>query len=409
MSDYISVDDALQSILPQIPEAASQRTQLGNCRARHLARPVNAPWSSPRFDNSAMDGYALRYADVEDVPATLEIAGEASAGNPADEVLSEGQAIRISTGAALPSGADTVIRQERCRTGDDGTVTVEKLPSSGRGANIRRAGVYLDADQPALEVGTRLGGAEIGLLASFGQSVVTTFAPPRVAIISTGDELVELDDDPGPGQIVNSNSYMLEALSEEFGATPRVYPTAPDDRRAIEETYRRAIAECDMVLSSGGVSVGDHDHVGAVLDELSDGMSFWKVRMKPGKPLAFGVAHADEKPVPLIGLPGNPASSFVGFHLFVRPALAVAQGVDAADAPLARIDATLRGTARGSSGRRAFLAGSARPTGDGLLFEPRAHQSSGNPALFAAANALGIVDRGIDALDDGATIPVHVL
>ncbi len=408
MPKFISVEEALEFILSRIPTMGAERTQLGDALGRRLAEPVEAPWNSPRFDNSAMDGFALRFDDLDGVPTTLEIAGVSAAGNPSSEVVDKGQAFRISTGAALPSGADTVVPRELCDA-DTLEVTINKAPKRGRGANIRRTGVYLQAGQTALGEGIRLGGAELGLLASFGKPVVLTHSRPRVAIISTGDELVELGEEPKAGQIVNSNAYMLEGLLRSHGATPRVYPTAPDRRQDIEATYRRAVDECDLVLSTGGVSVGDHDHVGRVVDDLSGGMTFWKVRIKPGKPLAFGTASAGRRPVPLIGLPGNPGAGFVAFHVFVRPALAVAQGADAATAPLPRTTAVLQGTARGSRGRRAYLAGRATPTGDVLSFEPFDHQSSGNPALFSAANALGIVEEGRKPLKDGAQLPIHLL
>ena len=408
MSDFITVDDALAEVLARIPDTAVERIHLGLGAERRLAESVEAPWNSPRFDNSAMDGFALRWADLKSVPTTLEITGISAAGSPSSEVVTEGQAFRISTGAAVPSGADTVVPRELCDA-DTLEVTVKQRPKRGEGANIRRTGTYLKAGEAALSPGTRLGGAEIGLLASFGKPVVAVHARPRVAIISTGDELVELGEEPTSGQIVNSNAYMLEALVEANGGIPQVFPIVADRRKDTVATFVRAIASCDMVLSSGGVSVGDHDHVRSVVDELTGGMTFWKVKMKPGKPLAFGVAHLDTHAVPIIGLPGNPASSFVGFHLFVRPALEVAQGASPTDAPLPRIEASLAGPVRGSRGRRAYLAGRAIPTGHGITFEPRRNQSSGNPALFADANALGIVEEGREMLKEGAQIPIHLL
>jgi molybdopterin molybdotransferase len=408
MSTFIAVEDAQEQILSGIPLTSVERVHLGAGADRFLATSIRAPWNSPRFDNSAMDGYALRWDDLTPLPATLDIAGESSAGTPADRVVQPGQAFRISTGAAIPSGADTVVPRELCEAGPE-RVTVEESPSKGKGANIRYAGTYLSAGDTAIMAGTQLGGAEIGLLASFGRPIIEVHARPRVGIISTGDELVDLGQTPGPGQIINSNAYMLEALVARHGGIPRVYPTAPDDRRAIAETFKRAIADCDLVLSSGGVSVGDHDHVGQVVDELCEGMTFWKVRMKPGKPLAFGRANPKGRAVPIIGLPGNPGAGFVAFHLYIRPALAVAQGASIAEAPLPQTRAILNGGARGSRGRRAYLAGRVTSEGPNLAFQPLPHQSSGNPALFAGANALGIVEEGRGRLDDGADIAVHLL
>lgn len=408
MSEFIAVEDALAEILANIPDTGPERIHLGNSRGRRLVGSVEAPWNSPRFDNSAMDGFALRFDDLDEVPTTLEITGVSAAGSPSSEVVTAGKAFRISTGAAIPSGADTVVPRELCDA-NSLEVTVNERPRKGRGANIRETGNYLKAGEAALEDGNRLGGAEIGLLASFGKPIVTVYSRPQVGIISTGDELVELGETPKSGQIVNSNAYMLEALVASHGGIPRVFPTVADRRDQTVATFQRAVAECDMVLSSGGVSVGDHDHVRSVVDDLTGGMTFWKVRMKPGKPLAFGLTQNEGHPVPILGLPGNPGASFVGFHLFVRPALNVAQGADLAGAPLPLVDAQLTRRVRGSRGRRTYLSGRAKPSGDGITFEPHEHQSSGNPALFANANALGIVDEGRDHIEKGAPIEIHLL
>ncbi len=408
MSKFIAVEEAISHILSRIPVTSGERIHLGKSQGRCLLRAIDAPFNSPRFDNSAMDGFAVRWDDIDPVPSTLAIRGVSAAGHPSAEVVVAGQAFQISTGAPIPSGADTVVPRELCEV-DGEEVTINELPGSDRGANIRLAGTYLQAGEPALQPGRALTGADVGLLVSFNRPVIEVHRQPRVAIISTGDELVELGDEVGPGQIINSNAYMLESLVARFGGIPIVYPIVPDDRDATVDTFQEAVASADLVISSGGVSVGDHDHVRDVLDEISGGMTFWKVRMKPGKPLAFGIARSDQRRVPLIGLPGNPASSFVGFHHFVRPALAVAQGTSIDDAPLARITATLRGEVSGSRGRRVYTAGRALPGDDGLIFEAISNQSSGNPALFAGANAFGIVEEGQTGLSDGAPISVHLL
>ncbi len=409
MPTFIAVEEAQEQILSRIPATSVERVHLGAGAGRFLAKPIRAPWNSPRFDNSAMDGYALRWDDLNPIPVTLDITGESAAGSPADQVVQPGQAFVISTGAAIPSGADTVVPRELCNA-VEGRVTIEESPAAGKGANIRYGGTYMSAGDTAIWPGTKLGGAEIGMIASFGRPIVEVHARPRVAIISTGSELVDLGQTPGPGQIINSNAYMLEALVTDHGGVPRVYPTAPDDRQAIYRTFQQAVADCDLVLSSGGVSVGDHDHVGSVVDELCDGMTFWKVRIKPGKPLAFGVAHSGTRPVPLIGLPGNPGAGFVSFHLYVRPALAVAQGASIAEAPLPHTTAVLRGgQVNGSRGRRTYLAGRVSSEGQSLAFQPRPHQSSGNPALFAGINALGIIEEGRSHVKDGSEITIHLL
>lgn len=411
MTKFVSVEHARGAILDRIPLTGVERVHLLQARGRYLAEAIKAPWSSPRFDNSAMDGVALRWDDLSNIPETLSVHGESAAGHPSPEVLQEGQAFRISTGAPVPPGADTVVPRELCEFDDD-QVTIVERPSAGKGANIRYQGTYLEAQEPALLPGTRIDGAAMGLLASFNEVMVTVGARPRVAVVSTGDELVDLGKNPGPGQIVNSNAYLLASLIDECGATPRIYPTAKDDRQAIESAYRRAINECDFVVSSGGVSVGDHDHVRAVLAELAGGMTFWKVRMKPGKPLAFGVASDSGTDVPLIGLPGNPGACFVAFHLFLRPALAVAQGARPATSGPQRVQATLAGSdLRGSRSRRVYAGGRLIPGARGELsrFEPAPHQSSGNPTLFAGCNALGIVDDDAPGIEVGDPVDVLLL
>ena len=408
MSRFISVEDALDHIVDHIPTTGAERVQLADARRRVLAAAVDAPEDSPRFDNSAMDGFALRFSDIETVPTTLDITGESAAGAPSDATVGDGEAFRISTGAKLPDGADTVVRSELCEDREQ-TVVVNEQPGRAKGANIRRKATYLAAGEPALDAGQRIGGAEIGMLVSFGRSVVSVYRRPTVAIISTGDELVELGDTPGPGQIINSNAYMLEALVAEHGGVPVVFPIAADRRDVVEETYRRAVNDCDLVVSTGGVSVGAHDHVGDVVDELTGGMTFWKVRMKPGKPLAFGSADTSAGTVPLIGLPGNPGAAFVGFQLFVRPAVGTAQGIAPDEATLPTVEATLTGSARGSRGRRAYLAGQLTHSDQGPRFHAFSHQSSGNPALFANCNALGIVEQGRGKLSAGDPLPVHLL
>lgn len=402
MSQFISVEDALEHILNAAPNPGIERVSLPEAAGRYLAKVVNAPADVPAFDNSAMDGVVVRRDDLASLPVTLPIVGESAAGHPAHRELGDGEAMRISTGARIPDGADQVVPRELCDFGDD-EVTLLERPDHD---HIRRCGEYLAAGRPALFPGQRLDAAAVGLLASFNIAAPSVMRRPTVAIVATGDELVEVGAQPGPGQIINSNAYMIEALVRSCGATPRVFPITSDSYDAVSETFARASATSDLVISIGGVSVGEHDHVRRVLDEVSRGMTFWKIRMKPGKPLAFGTT---ERGVALVGLPGNPASSFVGFQLFVRPLLACAQGVPRDQASLPRVNAVLDAPAKGAGGRRAYLAGQWYAQRGIIRFAPLSDQSSGNPALFAGANALGIVDEGVGELNAGASLPVLLL
>ncbi len=408
MEEFISVDKAQQKILSRIGRTHSERIALTHASGRTLAKAVNAPEDSPRFDNSAMDGYAVRFDDLATLPRTLEITDTIAAGSVSNQTLQAGQAMRIMTGAPIPPGADTVIQQELCdRDGDH--VIVRELPRGQQGANIRYAGTYMKTGQPVVRQGSVISPADIGILATFRTSIVEVYRQPVVAILSTGEELVEIDQPPGPGQIVNSNAYMLEALVRQAGAIPIVLPIARDNRQEIHAAFTNAINTADIVVSSGGVSVGDFDFVREVLDDLSGGMEFWRIRLKPGKPLAFGIAN-NQRATPIIGLPGNPASSFVGFHLFVKPALAIASGQSLAQAMPDTIRAQLSATVHGARGRRAYISGRLNfQTGHDAIFDPGGDQSSGNAALFCGSNALAFVEEGVRELQAGDSIDVILL
>lgn len=409
MDQFIDVEEARDQILAALPVMSAERVLLSNALGRILARDIIAPEDAPRFDNSAMDGFALRAADLHTLPARLEVLETISAGTLATGGVSEGQAMKIMTGAPLPQGADTVVPRELCQTPEEGWVLVNERPSGGVGANIRRAGSYMRAGHSVMSAGSLISPAEISTLASFQKSVVDVARRPVVAIVSTGDELVELGTQPGPGKIVNSNAYMLEALVRLFGGVPLVFPIARDDREQITRAFEEASHSADIVVSSGGVSVGDFDFVKVVLDELTGGMNFWKIRLKPGKPLAFGT-RSGPRPTPFIGLPGNPASSFVGFHLFLRPALAISQGVPREQALPRAMQIPLAMATRAARGRTSYVAGRLEESTQGarraLTFMPFPDQSSGNATLFCGANAMGILDPDAGEVPAGTLIDV---
>jgi molybdopterin molybdotransferase len=411
MKQFITVEQARQQILERLQHVGSERVFLTDALGRVLAEEIEAPHDSPRFDNSARDGYAVRYADLDAARPTLKVGGSVAAGQMSSIHVDSGAAVRIMTGAPVPNGADTVVMQENCEVDEEsGTLTVLQKPKAGRGAWIRKAGENMASGEAVLAPGDTLRAAELGLVASFGRSVLRVSRRPRVAIVSTGDELVEVDQRPGPGQIVNSNAYMLEALVAEAGCEALVLPLVVDDEVAIRDTFERALEVADIVISSGGVSVGDFDLTGRVVDELTGGMNFWKIRMKPGKPLAFGVSDVDPKSVPLIGLPGNPNSCFVCFHQFVRPALSVMQGVARDEVSPRQIEATLSSPVRTTPRRRTYLGGRLETTpGERPIFHPSANQNSGNLRLFCRAQAFGIVEEGVAKMDAGDPIVVELI
>ncbi len=305
-------------MLPHFEPLGVERVPLRQAAHRFVARPVRARYDLPPFDNSAMDGWAVRSSDLEsaraDSPVRLAQAGESRAGGEGPlPQLRSGETIRIFTGAVVPPGADTVVMQEYASE-------EREVVSFGRpikaGANIRRRGEDLRAESEMLGVGARLAAGEIGLLASQRHAAIDVFRRPVVAVISTGDELRDIGDPAEPHTIVNSNGYALATQIEDAGAVPWVLPVVPDEPRATTEAIREAL-RADVVLTVGGISVGEHDYVKAAFGEAGVDLDFWKVRMKPGKPLTFGRSGQ----VPVVGLPGNPVSAVVTFELFVRPGL----------------------------------------------------------------------------------------
>jgi molybdopterin molybdotransferase len=316
VSKLISIDEAQGRVLEAVRALAAEDVPLAEALGRVLAEDVESPIDVPPFDSSAMDGYAV----VAGPEADLEIVGESRAGRPAAERVEPGTAIRISTGAAVPAGATAVVPVEST-TADDGRVRVR---ASEEGDNVRRAGEDVKAGRVVLSAGTPLGPAEIGVAASVGRGSLRCSHRPRAAILVTGDELTEPGRALGPGGIYSSNGWALAAQVERAGGLVVRHETVPDEAAGTREAISAGLDSAGVVIVSGGVSVGPHDHVKPALAELGVQERFWGVRLRPGKPTWFGTrGHAL-----VFGLPGNPVSAMVGFHLFVRPALAAMQGAD---------------------------------------------------------------------------------
>jgi molybdopterin molybdotransferase len=313
----LSVEEALARVLAAIPVLGSETVPLPAGLHRVLAEEIVATRDLPPWDNSSMDGYALRAADTAGAtaerPARLRLLGEIPAGAVAERAVSTGEAYRILTGAPMAAGADAVIPQEE--VGRDGAVVVVPRPVPA-GHFVRPRGEDIRTGESVLAPGAVLTPAALGVLAALGRPLVRVHQRPRVAILSTGDELVDLDAAPGPGQIPNSNTYTLAAQVREAGGIPVNLGIARDSREDLEAHVRWGLP-ADMLVSSAGVSVGDRDFVREVMEKLGAELDFWKVSMRPGKPLTFGRLNGR----PFFGLPGNPVSSMVTFELFVRPAL----------------------------------------------------------------------------------------
>ena len=309
----IGVEEAQQAILDACPVLESQSLPLADALGCVTSAGVVAGHDVPSFANSAMDGFAVRAADTAGAPVTLEVVGTAAAGSAPGVAVGPGQAVRIMTGAVVPAGADAIVMVER--TSSDGAKVTIEVPASV-GDHVRHPGEDIRACQVLFDAGTELGPGHLGVLASVGATTVDAHPRARVGVLSTGDELTSTPGDLLPGQIRDSNRPMLLALVAQAGWEPVDLGSVPDDEAAITAAIGRGVAECDAILTSGGVSVGDFDYVKVVLDRLGD-MHWWQVAVKPAKPLAFGVVDH----TPVFGLPGNPVSSMVSFELFARPAL----------------------------------------------------------------------------------------
>jgi molybdopterin molybdotransferase len=318
----LTVEEALAQMLASAdPLTAVEATPTLQACGRVLATEVVSSVAVPPMDNSQMDGYALRTLDVPAVPTTMRVSQRIAAGHVGTP-LEPGTVARIFTGAPVPPGADAIVMQEACdATGDK--VSINEKPDSG--AWIRRAGVDVEVGQTVLKAGTRLRPQDLGLAAAVGVGELTVYRRLRVAVFFTGDELVMPGEPLPPGRIYNSNRFVLRGLLEKLGCEVLDLGIVPDDRQRTREAFASAAVGADLIITSGGVSVGEEDHVKPAV-EAEGRLEMWQIAMKPGKPLAFG--HVRE--VPFIGLPGNPVSSFVTFLLFARPFILLRQGVNAA-------------------------------------------------------------------------------
>lgn len=391
----LSIEAAREAVLSSCAALPAEPVAIGDAAGRVLGEDLRALADVPGFDNSAMDGFAVR-SDASSGP--LRIVGESRAGVPAAASLGAGEAIRISTGAAMPGGADAVVPVERAdEAGDVVTATAPVAP----GQHVRRAGEDLRAGSVVLPAGTLLGAGTLAVAVNAGAAAVACARRPRVWILCTGDELREPGAPLGPGEIHNSNAPMLAALARGDGAEVLGARAVRDTRAATEQALTAALAEADVVVLSGGVSVGPHDHVKPALAVLGVEQRFWRVDLQPGKPTWFG-ARGEQL---VLGLPGNPVSSFVTFALFARPALRALQGAP----PLpAREQATLTVDVR-RRGRTQALRVQLDARDGALEATPTGAQGSHVTASLAAADGLAFVAGGDGVASAGERVPVERL
>jgi molybdopterin molybdotransferase len=399
-----SVETYLADIMAAIRPVPPRELTLADALGAVLVDDVTARWPLPSFDNSAMDGYAVRAADVatasEDHPVLLAVDGEIAAGDTGRRDLVPGTVIRIMTGAPMPAGADAVVPVEQT---DGGTDRVGIRVPVAEGASIRLTGGDAQPGDVLLTAGTRLGAVHLGLLAAAGHGTVRARPRPRVTVISTGNELVEPGSELVPGQIWESNATMLAAAAREAGCAARRYPIVRDDTDAVLAAVQDALPDADLLITSGGVSMGgEHDVVKAALTTLGT-VAFRKVSMQPGMPQGFGTVGSAATPI--FTLPGNPVSAYVSFCLFVLPALDALQ--DSGQERGKPEQAVLTQPVRSPAAKRSFLRGVL--DGPAGLVTPVSGQASHQLASLAKANALVIVPEEVTSLDAGETVDVLAL
>ncbi|MFQ5894194.1 MAG: gephyrin-like molybdotransferase Glp [Nitrospinota bacterium] len=399
----ISVEEAIETILAHVAPLGAEKVPILDALGRVLAEDVRAPRPLPPWDNSAMDGYAVRAEDVagasRERPAVLRIVEDLPAGYTAGCPVGKGEAIRIMTGAPIPEGAGAVVMVELTeRDGDRVRVFAPVL----KGEDIRRAAEDVRAGDVVLPRGHLLNGGSIGMLASLGRASVHLYQRPTVAILATGDELVDVDGELAPGRIVNSNSYSLACQVRLAGGIPKLLGIARDRHEELER-YLRAGLNADVILTTGGVSVGEYDFVKGTLGEMGTAMKFWRVAMKPGKPLAFGVVSGK----PAFGLPGNPVSCMVSFEEFVRPALRKMQGHQLLFRPV--VDAILASPLRKKEGRRHFVRSVLSRREEGYVAEPIKAQGSHILHSMVQADSLVLFPEEATELPAGSWVRVQLL
>ncbi len=394
----ISFEAARRQILDAVHPLASEQVPLLDAAGRVLAEEITAPWDMPRWNNSAMDGFAVRREDCR--PGTrLFIHGYIPAGKTPEGAVVAGTATRIMTGAPLPPGCDAVVPMEE--TEEQGNfITLKGAVAAGD--HIRYRGEDVAAGEVIIKARANLRPAEISMLASFGFPEVAVYRRPRVAILSTGDELVEPGEEIGPGQIANSNAYSLAAAVQEVGGVPVLLGIARDTHESLQEKLTVGL-QADVLITSAGVSMGDRDLVCEMLQDAGVEQLFWKVDIKPGRPTAFGLNAGK----PVFSLPGNPVSTMVTFEEFVRPALLKMQGYQKVIKPY--VKATLQESTKKKPGRTQFLRVLVAENGSGLVASSSGNQHTGILRTMLKANGIALLPADRAKIEAGEVVDVHLI
>lgn len=395
-----SVDLAVQTILDTVPRVLTEVVPLSTGLERLLAQDVLAACDLPTFDNSAMDGYALRSRDTAGASpensVRLDVRGEQPAGADRVLLIDAGSAVRIMTGAPMPRGADSVVMLEEARECGGGIGLCREVCC---GENVRYTGEDVRKGKLVLSAGRRIGAAEVGMLAALGVAEAEVFRRPRVAVITTGTELVGVDGAPARGQIRDINRYTLTAQVVQAGCEVSYLARIVDEGDELERAIREAAGVSDVIITSGGVSVGDYDLVKDILASLGR-ILFWGVAIKPGKPLAYG--HIGNCPV--FGLPGNPVSSMVAFDVFVRPALLRMAGAD--EPGCNTVSGVLDGNIRHKKGRREFVRAACSWSGERYRVVPTGDQGSARMSSMLGANSYIVVPEDCSGICSGGTVSI---
>jgi molybdopterin molybdotransferase len=396
--------EALDLILARVAPLPGEGRRLEEVLGLAVAEELRSPAQVPPFTNSAMDGYAVRAGDLIQAspaqPVRLQVIGDLAAGGVSREAVGFGEALRIMTGAPLPEGADTVVPVEDTRRGGDWVEIRKSFPT---GIHVRLAGEDLQVGQPLLQAGQGLRPGDLGVLAAAGFASVPVHPRVRVAVLSTGDELVDVSEEPGPGRIRDANIHAVCAQVAACGAIPVPYPRVPDERDTLRRILQEALT-ADAVLTTGGISVGDFDLMKDMLESLGAERIFWKVAQKPGGPLGFWLLG----PKPIFGLPGNPVAAMLMVEEFVRPALRKLMGFAKLHRPVA--EAALEGgwTGRAVDGRTTFLRVVARREAGRLVARLTGPQGSAILSSMLAANALAVIPAGQDCVAPGGPVQLRL-